>query len=315
MIFLPKSFIETAEGLLFAIVAEGFETGKVRCFLRYVRHENGQWRKVETTEANDLLAKNYPNYCFHSSEFDAFLHAVSVEKIATHHQPQQRLKYLLDNSSNDEIENDCVDLCRLFEQAGIDLTHFGVTGSLLIGQQKTSSDIDLVCYDLTTFHECRAAVKDLIKQDLLEDLHHDDWRESYARRDCDLSFEEYVWHETRKYNKGLIFGRKFDLSLVEINRIDKNTYQKLSEIKIETKVTDDSRAFCYPAEFKVSHPKIQKVVCFTATYVGQAENDELIEVSGQLEQDGSGNQRIVVGSNREARGEYIKVLSPIAPSF
>ena len=309
MIFLPKSFIETAEGLLFAIVAEGLEAGKVRCFLRYVRHENGQWRKVQTDEANELLAKNYPGYLFHSAEFDANLHAVSVEQIAKHHRPQQRLKQLLENSLHDEIENDCLSLCRLFEQTEMDLKHFGVTGSLLIQQQKESSDIDLVCYDITVFHQCRAVVGDLIEQNVLADLSEKDWRESYDRRDCDLSFDEYVWHEQRKANKGLINGRKFDLSLVESNNTNNNVYKKLGATILQAVVTDATRAFCYPSEFKISHATIQSVVCFTATYVGQAIVGETVEISGQLEQDEFGNQRIVVGSSREARGEYIKVLN------
>ncbi len=315
MIFLPKAFIETVEGLLFAIVAEGLENGKVRCFLRYVQNENGTWRKVQTDEANELLATRYPDYLFHSTEFDADLHAVSVENITKHHQPKQRLKQLLDNLSHDEIEKDCVNLCQLFDQTDIDLNQFGVTGSLLIGQQKNSSDIDLVCYNIDTFQQCRNVVQNLIQQKLLTALNENDWCESYARRDCDLSFNDYVWHEKRKFNKGLINGRKFDLSLVETNKIDKTIYQKHGVITIQTKVEDDSRAFCYPAEFKISHPKIKTVVCFTATYVGQAQNGEIIEISGQLEQDEYGNQRLIVGSNREARGEYIKVLPPIVQTF
>ena len=312
MIFLPKSFIETAEGLLFAVVAEGLELGKVRCFLRYVRHENGQWHKVQTDEANDLLEKNYPNYCFHSPELDAFLHAVSIEKITTHHRPKNRLTQLLENPPNDEIENDCVNLCRLFEQAGIDLNQFGVTGSLLIKQQKASSDIDLVCDSLTTFHQCRLAILQLSLTGELGLLSEQDWRESYERRDCDLSFDDYVWHECRKSNKGLINGRKFDLSLVEgeqSNTVrDVTTYKKLGATVLQSTVSNDVRAFCYPAEFEISHATIQSVVCFTATYVGQAIFGETIEISGQLEQDEFGNQRLVVGSTREARGEYIKVI-------
>ena len=62
MIFLPKDFIETTEGLLFAVVASGLEAGKVRCFLRYVRSENGRWRKVQTAEANDLLMRHHFDY-------------------------------------------------------------------------------------------------------------------------------------------------------------------------------------------------------------------------------------------------------------
>ncbi len=316
MIFLPKQFVETAEGLRFAVVAEGLEAEKVRCFLRYVRNENGQWRKVQTVEANELLAKNYPDYLFHSAEFDADLHGVSIEKIVKHYNPYVRLKELLTHRKRrDAVEKDCVELCKLFEKCGVELDELGVTGSILVGLQNESSDIDLICNNLNTFHQCRLAVLQLTLQGKLGLLTEQDWRESYARRDCDLSFEDYVWHEVRKSNKGLINGRKFDLSLVEANRIDKTIYRKLSNIKIETEIIDDSRAFCYPAEFKISHPKIQSVVCFTATYVGQAVNGETVEISGQLEQDEKGNQRVVVGSNREARGEYIKVLSSVALTF
>ena len=306
--FLPKDFIETAEGLIFAVVAHGLENEKARCFLRYVRGENGRYRKVQTDEANELLAKSYPHYRFHSHEFDAFLHAVDVEKIVLHHKPKQRLQQLLSHSQNDEIEQTCSQLCALFEKTGMDLTHFGVTGSLLIGQQKASSDIDLVCYDLQTFHKARAAVSKLIEQNLLADLQHEDWCESYTRRGCDLSFENYVWHEKRKANKGIIHGRKFDLSLVEHSTTAAKKFVKLGKVTIQAKIADDTRAFCYPAEFALADSTIQKVVCFTATYVGQAIAGEWIEIAGQLEQDETGNQRIVVGSSREARGEYIHCI-------
>lgn len=306
--FLPKDFIETAEGLIFAVVAQGLENEKVRCFLRYVQIENGQWRKVKTNDANALLEKKYPDYRFHSLEFDAFLHAVSIEKIATHHKPSQRLEEIFTNAPRDEIEQNCSQLCALFEQAGLDLAQFGVTGSLLIGQQKVTSDIDLVCYDLATFHQARKAVQSLIEQNLLQDLQFQEWQESYARRDCDLSFEDYVWHEKRKFNKGLCYGRKFDLSLVEKLPKEKRVFKKLGSVKIQTQVVDDKRAFCYPAEFSIAHSTIQTVVCFTATYIGQAVTGELIEVAGQLEQDEFGQQRIVIGSSREARGEYCLVL-------
>lgn len=307
--FLPKDFIETAEGLIFAVVAHGLENEKARCFLRYVRAENGSYRKVQTEEANELLAKSYPHYRFHSHEFDAFLHAVDVKKIVLHHKPKQRLQHVLNNSNNDEIEQTCFQLCALLEKMGADLTHFGVTGSLLISQQKASSDIDLVCYDVPTFHKARAAVKDLIEQNLLHDLTPNDWQESYARRDCDLSFKNYVWHEKRKSNKGMIHGRKFDLSLVENSaNYQTSKFSKLGKITLQAQLTDATRAFCYPAEFELAHPIIQKVVCYTATYVGQAVAGEIVEISGQLEQDETGNQRIVVGSNREARGEYIVVI-------
>jgi predicted nucleotidyltransferase len=85
-------------------------------------------------------------------------------------------------------------------------------------------------------------------------------------------------------------------------------YQKLGKITLKCRVTADIRAFDYPAELKIAHEYISTVVCFTATYTGQAFCGEMIEVSGALEQSESGQQRIVVGATREADGEYIKVI-------
>jgi hypothetical protein len=73
-------------------------------------------------------------------------------------------------------------------------------------------------------------------------------------------------------------------------------------------VVDDARAFDYPAEFKIDHKEISSIVSFTATYTGQAVSGEVVEVSGVLEQSEQGVKRIVVGSSREAHGEYIKVI-------
>ena len=306
--FLPKDFIQTAQGLLFAVVVAGVEENKVRCFLRYVRHENGQWLKMSTDQANALLTAHYPFYCFHSPSLDAFLHGVSLDAVTHHHRPTERLTQLLHEKNHDAIEKDCVDLCRLFETQGVDLSKVGVTGSLLISQQNANSDIDLVCYDLPTFTQCRVALGELLAKHTLTDLSETDWQASYERRDCDLDFDSYVWHERRKFNKALINGRKFDLSLVEPQSISTISYRKCGAMRLSVRVKDDARAFCYPAEFQLAHPRIQSVVCFTATYTGQAMVGETIEIAGMLEEDEHGNQRIVVGSSREAQGEYIKVI-------
>ncbi len=50
------------------------------------------------------------------------------------------------------------------------------------------------------------------------------------------------------------------------------------------------------------------MICFTATYSGQAQTGEWIEVSGQLEETDKGYQQIIIGADREAKGEFIRVI-------
>ena len=295
---------------MFALVESKMEQGKALCFLRYVK-ENSGWKKYNTETANTFLQRYFPDYLHYSPLLDAHLHGVPTDKISFHHQPKKRLALLLEQGGNDVVEHDLFQLLQLLQQQGLDLTQFGVTGSILVGTHHQQSDIDLICYGYELFHACRNATRHLIEQGFLQELNHEDWQASYQRRLASLTFDEYVWHERRKFNKAIINNRKFDLNLIETSTANQErvTQQKMGKITVCVRVIDDKKAFHYPAEWLIDHEEIQAVVCFTATYTGQAVNGEWIEVAGLLEQTSLGQKRLVVGSNREAPGEYIKVVS------
>ena len=290
------------------MVEHGTEHGKVLCFLRYVKAASG-WQKLSTSQANALLERDYPQYLHYSPVLDATLHGVDLANIALHHQPKQRLQQLLQMAQPDAVEQDLRELCQKLQHHGVDLTQIGITGSLLIGGQHHSSDLDLVCYDRAVFHHSRDITRQLIADGQLQALTHDDWQASYQRRDCALSFTDYVWHEQRKYNKAVINGRKFDLNFIaETPRSIPSPYQKQGNITVQCTIIDDSYGFDYPAEFQLDHPQFSSVVSFTATYTGQAINGERVEIAGLIEHNQHGLKRLVVGSTREAHGEYIKVI-------
>jgi len=307
---LAKDFVETAEGLVFAVVESGLEQGKVLCFLRYIKL-NKQWKKLNTEQANQLLTDQYPHYLYYSLIKQAHCHALNLEDIVKYHQPKTRLKQLFLANDLDDVESDCASLCALFQKQGLAIDQIGITGSILISAQKQSSDIDLVFYSRDSFNLARKITQSLIEQGHCTELSDEDWLDSYDRRCCELSYSEYVWHEKRKFNKAVINQRKFDLNLVNVTAAVDNQvqYKKIEPVMIKAQVTDDSLSFDYPAEFSIRHPKINSIVCYTATYTGQAKTGEWIEVAGWLEQSSDGYQRIVVGSTREAAGEYIKVIN------
>lgn len=304
--YLAKDFIETSEGLVFAVVENDTEQGRVLCFLRYIG-ANGGWSKVNTERANKLLQESHPDYIYYSSVRDATLHAVFVDRVKVHHQPRIVLQKLIKIDAVDAVQEDCQQLLGLYQQQGINLEHVGVTGSLLIGAQKAQSDIDLVIYNRKTFMQIRSVTKNLIAADSVQALSISDWQDSYHRRSCEISLDDYIWHEQRKVNKALINGRKFDLGLLTVAAQSSIAYKKQGRVKFTAMVTGDEQSFDYPAVFQIDHPQIAEIVCYTATYVGQALTGEAIEAAGLLEQSAQGQQRLIVGSSREAKGEYIKV--------
>ncbi len=305
--FFAKDFIETAERLVFAVVENGVEQGRILSFLRYVR-TNGDRHKVNTEQANRILQKQYPDFLYYSKTKDTALHAVPVARIKTHHQPRLRCQELIKAEPVDAVHRDFKQLIGLYRQQGVDITAIGITGSLLLNAQNAQSDIDLVIYDRKTFNEIRAITGQLIADNHLQDLSLNDWEASYHRRGCDFSLEDYIWHEQRKLNKAIINGRKFDLSLVTDKSKQLVSSKKRGHVKLTATIIDAEQGFDYPAIFKIDHPEISEIVCYTATYVGQAFTGEIVEAAGLLEQTDTGEQRLLVGSTREATGEYIKVV-------
>jgi hypothetical protein len=183
----------------------------------------------------------------------------------------------------------------------------GCTGSLLCGLENESSDIDMVVYGKHWF-TAQALVGQGIRNGNIEGLTDEMWRKVYEKRKPEISYEEFVLHEQRKWNRGQIEGTYFDIlytrSYEEIRGVPSGQGTVIGKMTIEAKVKDASLAFDNPAVYDVEHESVSRVLAFTHTYSGQALAGETIEACGICEQ--HGNERwLIVGTTREARGEYI----------
>ncbi|MES9971999.1 MAG: nucleotidyltransferase domain-containing protein [Candidatus Thiodiazotropha sp.] len=306
--YLPKDFIETAEGLIFAVVAADLDQQRVLASLRY-RQTEGGYEKLSTRDADELLKHQYPEYIHYSKARDVTLHGVHHDLVKVHHQPRKRLCKILQRAPADEIEAKLQRLLTLFEGQGVDTGEIGVTGSLLIGAHKTGSDIDLVFYQPSEFRKAREVIKSLLHNQQIQPLDEALWQDAYQRRGCSLTYAEYLWHEKRKYNKAAIEQTKFDVTLLSPEPWqDLLRYRKQGRYSLQAGIDDDCHSFDYPARYRLDHPSVREAVSYTATYVGQAVQGERVEIQGQLEVSAVGHLRIVIGTDREASNEYIKVM-------
>ena len=313
MPYLARDFVETREGLFFAVVANGTEetigasgteARRVLAFLRYVR-EGEALRKVSTAEANHLIGNSHPEHLFRSSLRDVDLHGIPMSRIYRHHQPRVRAAALAESNNPDPLELKARRVIEQFVGAGIPLHRFGVTGSLLLGAHTERSDIDLVVYDRVAFFK----VREIIGKGDFDALDERLWQDAFDRRAPSLSLEEYIWHERRKLNKLVIEGTKVDVSLVTPGTpVNPVRWRKVRRMEIRAEVTDDREAFDYPARFTIRHPEIPEVVSYTNTFTGQARHGETILACGWREQSDHGDLRLLVGTSREAGGEFIKVV-------
>ncbi len=312
----PKDYVCTTDGWLFAVLSERLEQGRVLAWPRY-RRRSAAWHKLSLEQAGPPLsgAGQPEHYHWHSAWLDAALYAVPLTHIVQTWHPRQGLQKLLGMSRQDPKRVALCKLVRLLTAHGIDNATLGVTGSLLIGAHNTDSDMDLVVYGRENFFAVLGVLRTLLHAGMLQPLGRSDWRRVWQRRACALDRESYIWHELRKGNKYLLDGSRLDIGMLALpaERIeDRGPWRKCGRQRLRAEVSDARGGFDYPARYRIRHPRIAELVCYTASYVGQAFSGERVEAAGHVEVNPQGERRLLIGSSRTAGGEFIRLCQDMS---
>lgn len=310
MFIRPKDYISIDDKLFFAVVSEYQEDDRVLTWLRYIKDKQGM-HKITTEQARKLISDSYPEFLFHSQYADSDLHGIPLESISHIHRPDQAVVRLLNMTDPDNKQRDAIKILKLLLDTGIKEETIGITGSLMLDTHNEQSDIDIVIYGRDLFYKVRQSIKNYLESGVLEPLDDLLWKNAYQRRACELSFEDYCSHEQRKFNKCVSGTSKVDISMIPevYQRFQENgPFRKIGQDKVLSVVTDDTYAYDFPARYIIKHETINEIVSYTATYTGQALEGEKIEAAGYVEQGSDGKKRLLVGTSREAAGEYIRVV-------
>lgn len=293
-----RDFVEDADGWLYAVSTYDNETA-AGCVLRYVPDPGGKrihpsgkrYSKYDFEEAYAFIACHKPQYA-------GLLHRIPCTDIKRVLKPDLEIGRIA--ATHPRVKK-LVDLFSLPEGT------VGCTGSLLCQLDDETSDIDMVVYGKHWF-SAQKTVERGIRDGTIEGLSASMWQKVYEKRKPEIPYDVFVRHEQRKFNRGQVDGTYFDIlytrSYDEITSAPAGKGEVLGRTTIEATVIDASLAFDNPAVYEVGHESVQKVLSFTHTYSGQALAGEIIEARGVLEQHGD-EQWLIVGTTREARGEYI----------
>ena len=297
-----RDFFETIDGWIFAVADYNHPDG-LRSMLRYVpdatgeREANGKrYRKMDFDLAYEFLRRERPDYV-------RDLHVVPENDVLRIYRPSEGLLSVAERDTR------VGKIAGLLAVGGVPWEQMGITGSMLVGLSSPGSDIDFVVYG-PLWWKARDIVARAKANGKIGDLDEATWRKIYSKRKPEISFEEFMRHEIRKGNRGMIDGTYFDLLFTrEWNQIRPPPAGKpAGERRIEAKVIDADFAYDSPAIFRLDHPEVKEIFCYSHTYAGQALPGETIEAKGVLEETAQG-LRLVVGTTREARGEWIRSLT------
>ncbi len=201
----------------------------------------------------------------------------------------------------------------------------GVTGSRLIGLNSESSDVDFVVYG-KWFEKAREELREHVKNGKVDEPGEEEWKKIYRKRRPAIDFDTFVMHEERKYHRGFVGETYFDLLYVRdygsLRKFPEFRGVKAGTVELEGVVVDDSAIFDYPARYplkdvrilelddSVGEVRVDEVLSFTHTYVGQAFRGERIRAYGVLEVLKAGGKyvgKVIVGTRRVS-DEYVVSL-------
>jgi len=295
-----RDFIITHDDWIFA-VADYCHEGGIRSILRYVPDAQGKrgthkkYRKLDFDEAFEFMKNACP-------EWVSDVHIVPWDCVKQVLAPNEKLPSLAEENSK---VGAIVSVLKT-----IPPDKMGVTGSLLAGLENESSDIDFIVYGSSWFKARDIIARAKKEKTPITEISDEMWQDIYKKRKPELSFDEFLIHEIRKGNRGMVGGTYFDLLYVrdweEITPCLRGIDTGIETI--EAVVTNADFAFDSPAIYKIRHPEISYVLSYTHTYTGQALAGERIEARGMVEVVGN-MKRLVVGTTREAKGEWIRSLT------
>lgn len=309
MIVRIRDFFITKQNWIFSVVSYDLGEEEVKCLLRYIPDdrgervaERGRYRKLDFYEAYVFLGRHCPTYV------KGGMQVVPKEDIIEILRPDDELPLIAEREEQAQT---------IFELLGnrIQRDRIGITGSYLCGLNSDNSDLDFVLYGLPNFNIAREVIEAAVEEGILVEINDAVWRRIYNKRQPELSYNRFVAHEQRKKNRGAIGDTYLDILYTrdreEIKQLDMRNYEigeRIGYAKITAEVKDASFSFDNPAIYEIEHPEISKVLSFTHTYVGQALAGEKIEARGVIERT-KYESRLVVGTTRDAKGEWIRSLS------
>jgi len=300
-----RDFIITKDEWIFAVADYCHDDG-IRSILRYVPDPNGargvikKYRKLDFDESFVFMKTARP-------EWLSDVHIVPWDSVKEILAPNEKLPFLVTN--NDKVKA----IVKSLEKQ-VPSHRMGVTGSLLAGLEIESSDIDFIVYGNSWFTARDIIKREKEKKHPITEISDDMWIDIYKKRKPDIPFDEFLAHEIRKGNRGMVDDTYFDLLYVrdwgDITPFIRG--KDLGVMTIEAMVTNADFSFDSPAIYKIDHPEIDYVLSYTHTYAGQALVGERIEARGMLEIVGN-MKRLVVGTKREPKGEWIRSLTLLEP--
>ncbi|MFQ6080686.1 MAG: hypothetical protein ACE5OW_03340 [Candidatus Bathyarchaeia archaeon] len=303
-------YIEDFSGTIFDVKGLVHPPDRIVAFPRFTLNLAGErkrgnvvYNKVYAlSERFALLEEKFPQYVVYDKVFNERLCEVPVQAVKHHHQPAHRLQDLRRGDELDEVERTALRLVELLkENAEVQWSKLGISGSILVKLHIPTSDIDPIVYGSETCYKVYSALRRMLenRKSRLKPYGLKELKElfDFRSKDTVTSFEDFVRTESRKVLQGKFMGRDYFIRFVkDWNEVEERygavRYTSEGYAKIKARIVDDSEAIFTPCCYQISGVEalegvhvgpIEEIVSFRGRFCEQARNGEVVVAQGKVE--------------------------------
>ena len=165
---LEGDYIETAEGLLFAVKGVHHPPGLTIAYLRYMPNPKGERvrngrrydRLYDLEHTEDILRRNFPQYLNRIGKKYLTLQSVPSEYIFRRYDPREKLREIIERPEGD-LQKTVAKLAESLQNKGVSCKAIGVSGSLLINLARSDSDVDIIVYGMENGRKAYESLREL----------------------------------------------------------------------------------------------------------------------------------------------------------
>ncbi len=299
-------FIQTFDNFIFDVKGLVHPPDRIIAFVRYVPDElgnrelkNRKFRKIyDLTERFEYLQNIHPEYIYYDEVFGTELMGVLKKDITQIYDPIRKLKEIIKLPPKNKLHQSLIEMMKILEKYGANIDHMGISGSILVDLETTTSDIDLICYGKKNCKELRSIlIKIYENNERIKKYNFETIKDLYEFRGHPLDFETFAKMETQKVLQGKFDDIDFYIRCVkDWDEIDEQygdvKYRKIGIAEIEATIIDDSESFMTPVKYLINVHKIisgprleiSEIASFRGRFCELAKKGDIIRARGTIEE-------------------------------
>jgi len=280
-------YILTREGYVFEVKGARHGAEWYTAYLKYVTGAAGKLKVYPLGERFAEVMKHARRYLWYDEAIGRVAMRVLSEDIMSILKAREAYARLKKRGARSRVGEATLEMASMLESYGVSESNIGVSGSVSLGIERETSDIDLVVYGEKDGTLAYSVLSELRAKGATQPLSEDIIKRKYASIRGEISYSLFRRREASRVLQGMFNGVEYSIRLARTDSLPEcRLYIPLGRVKGVYEVLDDRYSVFTPMQCKIRAVRgvnASEVFSLRIRDTEGAKAGTLIYVSGHIE--------------------------------